>query len=95
MRYKLAVEWAERSENMLFIVITLVIIGIWVALAFIDPSKTAEEDKETIKKAVKIVLIILVVLIVGILLILNSLANAAADMFSSCCGTVEEIGRIG
>ncbi|WP_024860718.1 hypothetical protein [Ruminococcus flavefaciens] len=80
---------------MLFIVITLVIIGIWVALAFIDPSKTAEEDKETIKKAVKIVLIILAVLIVGTLLILNSLANAVGDMFTSCCETAEGVGRIG
>lgn len=80
---------------MLFIVITIVIIGIWVSLAFIDTSSTAAEDKEKFKKAAKIVLIILAVLIAGILLILNSLANAAADMFSSCCGTVEEIGRIG
>ncbi|MBP5268437.1 MAG: hypothetical protein J6Z29_07690 [Ruminococcus sp.] len=78
-----------------FFIITLFIIGIWVALAFIDPSKTAEEDKETIKKAVKIVLIILAVLIVGILLILNSLANAVGDLFDSCCETAQGVGRIG
>ncbi|MCR4640076.1 hypothetical protein [Ruminococcus sp.] len=80
---------------MLFIVITIVIIGIWVSLAFIDTSSTAAEDKEKFKKAAKIVLIILAVLIAGILLILNSLANAAADMFSSCCETAEGVGRIG
>ena len=78
-----------------FFIITLFIIGIWVALAFIDPSKTAEEDKETIKKAVKIVLIILAVLIGGILLILNSLANAVGDLFDSCCKTAQGVGRIG
>lgn len=80
---------------MMFIVITLLIIGIWGCLAFIDTSKTAEEDKDRIKKAGKIVLIIVIVIIVGILIILNSLANAVGDMFGSCCDTAEGIGRMG
>ena len=80
---------------MLFIVITLVIIGIWVSIAFIDTSSTAAEDKEKLKKAVKIVLIILAVLIVGILLILNSLANAVGDLFDSCCGELESCKGMG
>jgi ABC-type Na+ efflux pump permease subunit len=80
---------------MLFIIITLVIIGIWVCSAFIDTSKTAEEDEDRIKKAGKIVLITVIVLIVGILIILNSLAIAVGVMFGSCCDTAEGIGRMG
>ncbi|MBR0511234.1 MAG: hypothetical protein IJJ81_01500 [Ruminococcus sp.] len=80
---------------MMFIVITIVIIGIWVSLAFIDTSSTAAEDKEKLKNTAKIVLIIIAVLIIGTLLILNSLANAVGDIFTSCCETAEGVGRIG
>ena len=55
---------------MLFIVITLVILGIWIFLACIDTSESAPGDRRESRagRIVKTVLIILlIVLIIGII----------------------------
>ena len=87
----------KRREAMLFIVITLVILGIWILFACIDNSESAPGDRREGRagKIIKALLIILLIaLIIGIIGFIKAM-NELGAMFDSCCETAEKIGRMG
>lgn len=79
------------------IIIIIMLTAIWIVIDFMDNSPTESESKGKNSgiKALIIVLIVLVTMIVGSWLIISSAKKEFNKIFDSCCGTVEEIERIG